>query len=432
MKKTIFSIVLFFISFISLQSKTSTNTNTKNKILTMQEAVQMGYEFRPSLKALQFSTQANQYVEKQALAGYRPQVSLNNYSFFAKGTTDLQNQITLKGSQLIYSFANPIDQFKIAKKGTQASRFEEKSHKNLIRNQVENAFLLSFLEQEKQTSIDSLDKSSKENIKSAKHQNKLNLLNKNEWLTEEANYAKDESFVKFYIDEKNIAQKELERLTGTTIFDQTNKVALKWNDNTKKIRLKKLDNYIAISLKNRPELKAIQSLIEKEHLDTRYYKNTYLPSIGIQGEISRASTIGSTQGAIIRPNNVTSNIGVGLTWDLFDGAARFQKSNEAHAKKLKIMMEKESTIKQIKLDVQTSYYELSKAKKEQSAKFIEYKQARNEFLLRKQEFEIGNISQVTFSNAKTLWETKQFEWLSTKINTAIRQNNLNFSCSYSV
>ena len=243
----------------------------------MQEAVQMGYEFRPSLKALQFSTQANQYVEKQAFAGYRPQVSLNHYSFFAKGATDIQNQITLRGSQLIYSFANPNDQFKIAKKGTQASKFEEKSHKNLIRNQVENAFLLSFLEQEKQNSIDSLGKSSKENIKSAKHKNKLNLLDKNEWLIEEANYAKDESFVKFYVDEKNIAQKELERLTGTTIFNETDKVTLKWDPKTKRIKLKELDNYIAVSLKNRPELKSIQSLIEKEHLDTRYYKNTYLP-----------------------------------------------------------------------------------------------------------------------------------------------------------
>ena len=428
MKKHFFKLFVFSIVFLHSISKCE---NNEVKTLTMQEAVELGYKFRSSLKALQFNTQASHYTEKQALAGYRPQVSLNNYSFYAKGTKNLQNQITLRGSQLIYSFANPIDQFKIAKKGTLISKLDEDTHKNQIRNQVENAFLLAYLEQEKLTSIDSLDNSAKKNIKEAKHKKKLNLLDKNNWLIEKAKYAKDESVVKFYIDEKNIAQKELERLTNTTIFSSENKSTLKWNESTK-IKTQNLNEHIITAIQNRPEVKSLMALIEKEHLDSRYYKNTYLPSVGINGEISRTSTVGGTQGTIVRLDKIASNFGLGVSWNFSDGGAYFHKSNELHAKKLKAMMEKESTAKQIKLEVETAYYELSKAKKEQDAQFIEYKQAKNEFELRKQEFEIGNISKTTFINTKTLWEQKQFEWLSIKINTAIRQNNLNFACSYSV
>ncbi|MFH1643682.1 MAG: TolC family protein [bacterium] len=428
MKRQLFSFFILLIIFYSFAQ----SEKEKQKILSMQEAVEMAYKFRPSLKALQFNTQANVYVEKQAIAGYKPQVALNNYSFYARGTKNLQNQITLSGSQLIYSFANPIDQKKIAKKGTLISKYQEDSHKNLIRNEVENAYLNAFLEQERQNSINALNKSSKENIKSAEHKNELNLLDKNQWLIEKANYAKDESFVKFYIDEKNIAQKQLERLTGTTLFSGEDSTILKWNPQKKAHTLNNLENYINTAMENRPEIKAYQTMVEQEQLNTNYYKNTYLPSVGIQGEISRSSTIGSTAGTVVRLNKVTSNIGVNLSWNMFDGSANFHKSNETHAKKLKAMMEKESTVKQIKLDVQTAYYDLDKAIKEQNAKFVEYKQAKNEFILRKQEFEIGNISAVTFENAKTNWENKQIEWLSTEINTTVKQNNLNFVCNYSI
>ena len=428
MKKYFFKLLVLSLFFLYTYPKIKNKNEIKT--LTMQEAVELGYKFRPSLRALQFNTQANQYVEKQALSGYRPQISFSNYSFYARGTKNLQNQIALTGSQLIYSFANPIDQFKIAKKGTLISKLDEDTHKNQIRNQVENAFLLAYLEQEKLNSIDSLDNSAKKNIKEAKHKKKLNLLGKNDWLIEKAKYAKDESFVKFYIDEKNIAQKELERLTGTTIFSSENKAILEWNAPTK-INLQDLNEYIAIALQNRPEIKALTTLIEKEHLDSRYYKNTYLPSIGINGEISRTSTIGSTEGTIIRLNKISSNIGLGISWNFSDGGSNFYKSSQLHAKKLKAIMDKESMVKQIRLEVETAYYELSKAKKEEDAKFIEYKQAKNQFELRKQEFEIGNISETTFTSTKTEWEQKQFEWLAIKINTTIRQNNLNFACSYS-
>jgi len=395
------------------------------KSLTMEEVIKMAHQYRPSLKAQQFNTQANKAIERQAIGGYLPQFTLENKSFFTHGQKGMQNQTTFQGKQLVYSFAGPLEEYKMARKGTHISRLEEEAHKNLIRNQVEVYFLTAYLEQEKHKTIEALDKSSQQNINKAKHENELNLLGKNDWLKHKALYAKDLSVVNFYTDEVNIAQKQLEQLTGKPLFSSQSKPTLKWHTE-EKIKLKELDEYLQIALKNRPEIKIYQSIIEKEQISTDYYKKHYLPSVGISGDVSKTSYAGSSG------KKSTSTIGLSLSWNIFDGTINTHKANQAHAKKLKAIMEKESIIQAIKFEVENAYYSLSKALKERDAKRIDFEQTKNEFELKKQQFELGDISSVAFENARTAWETNQFDWLAIQVNSAIKEKNLFFVCNYAL
>ncbi len=417
MKKIFLQFSQLTFLFLLITNTICKSITQKNTILTMNQAIKMAHKHRPALKALKFATQAYKYDEKKAMAGYFPQLRLIEQPYFSTYAKGLRNNIKLSGSQLIYSFAGPIQSRRIARKTTEISKLTEEQQEDLVRFDVETAFLQSWLLQRKNRKIESLNQSSLETIKKAENQKKVDLLGKNDWLIQASAFAQNQSTVHLFPDELSNAQSQLEYLIGKKFDDKAETITLQW-DSKKKTPFRPIDFYYHKALKNRKEIKSKQKEIEQYHEYQNFYKKTYLPSINLSGDVGRNSGI------------TISAVGIALNWQLSDGGTNFHESNKANANKLKAIMEKDETIKLVKYEVEAAYYELSQLLKQLVAQYITLSQAKNEFDLKKLQFKIGDISKVDFETSKYNWENQEFVWLTLKINTTIKERQLIYACGY--
>ncbi len=432
MKKLNFKSVLFLLSvtiniFPNKDSFSLMQDNNHNLVLTMQEAVTLAIKNRSSLKAQKFATQANKFVEKQVRGGYYPQLTIEEYNYLTKGRKDIQSQITFQATQLLFDFGQLRKQYEAAQKGTEISRFQEETIKNNIQQEVEIAFLNAYLQQQKTEAIKSFEQASVEQHSKAKHEKELNLLGKDSWLKADASYASNMAIVETYPFEKKIAQQQLEYFLEMPIFSQPAPPKLKWDEKIQ-LKVKKLTHYLKLGLQNRPEIKMYEKTAEQAKANAKHYQKTYWPTFAAYGEITRYPY------PTIMSNNMktTSTIGLNATWNIFDGKSRLHQSNEAEAYMLKALKEKDATIKKITYEINTAYHELLKAREFLRAQIKIYRQQKNEFKLRTQEFKIGNISEVQFKEAQAKWLKNKIDWLATKINCVIQEKKLRWACNHPI
>lgn len=409
MKNKVLILFIFFLINI--------NNNLLSKTLDMQQAVDLAYKNNPSLKALKFAISASQAGEKIAISGYLPQISLTSGEQFASSTRGLQNSTTINANQLIYSFSGPERLKRIAKYGTESAKWTERNSQDLIRKDVEISFLQAWLLQEKQKTIKSLEISAQQTIKKSENQDRVQLLGQNDALIASATYANQMYNVYAYIDELSISQDQLEYLLGNSYKTDNISPELVW-DFDKKFNTRPLDNYYTLALKNRKELKIKDQEIAQYEEYQKYYKYNYLPEFNLTGQASRASS------------TIANNIGVNLSWNLFDGASNYYQSQQYNANKLKALQEKESLFQQVKYDVQKAYHELMAYLKQLTAKDAAYKQADNEYNLAKLNYKVGLISKVDLDNSMYNFENAHFAWLTAKVNVAIKESELFFACGY--
>ncbi len=407
-KKNIITLILCITIF---------NNNLICKALNMQQAVKIAHKNKPSLKALKFATAASRANEKVAIAGYLPQISLSTTEQFASSAKGLQNSTTLQAQQLIYSFSGPERLKRIAKTETAIAELNERNHEDLIRNEVEISFLQTWLLQEKNKLIKTLKNTAIKTIKKSHHKDKLQLLGQNDVLKDSANYASQMANVYAYIDELSISQDQLEFLLGNAYNKGNKTTELSWNHN-QEMQIKPLKYFYNLALKNRKEIRLKEKTIETHKEYQKYYKYNYLPEVSLTGQASRYDQA------------VSNNVGINLSWNLFDGSSNYRKSQQSNANQLKTMQEKESLIQQIKYETQRAYHSLMAYKKQLTAKDAEFKQAENEFSLAKLNFKIGIISKVDLDNSMYNFENTKFAWLTTKINTSIKESELLFTCGY--
>ena len=408
MKKFFFCIFLFLFPLTII---------SKKLILTMDKVVKMAYKYNPNLKAHDFAIQASKENEKVAISGYLPQINFVNQQFFKTNSKGLHSNTSLQISQLIFSFAGPLEKRKIARKETRVTKLSKEEFKDLIHHEVEISFLENWLLQQKYKLNEELNKSSKTTIEKAEHKKNVNLLDKNNWLTDEAMYAHNMANFYIYEDELNNAKNKLEYFIGKKFNIDLKQIYFSWNP-PKKIILKKLDFYYKQALQNRKEIKEKQKMIERQYEYENYYKRTYLPNLTLSGNSGRGG------------GTINNSVGATLNWNFFDGAANFHELNKANANKLKILMEKEDITNKIKYEVQDAFYVLLEKLKLLSAQNVKLYQAKNEYILKKQKLQIGEISSVDFETAKYNLEVEKFIWLALKVDTIIKKHDLTYACGY--
>ncbi|MBD3231244.1 hypothetical protein GF322_01135 [Candidatus Dependentiae bacterium] len=419
-KKLILFLAIFSINNPCFAKEVSLNPDLakKNHLrLSLDQAIKLAIKNRPSLKAFQYAVQASKQDEKKALSGYKPQINLTEKPSFQSGYKGIQNDVTIQADQLIYSFAGPLEEYKIAQKGTGISEYQKLRHQELIIFEVTRSFLQSWLLQRKNNFIKYLNSSSVQNIKKSEHENKLNLLDKNVWLNDAATYSENISTVYIYSDELKNARSELEYYIGKKFENGKSNLILTW-DSKHEIKLEALNHYYNNAIKHRNDIKEKQKEIEQQEEYKNFYKKTYLPSLSLNGQAGRTS------------GNASNSIGAILNWSMFDGGTNYYESQKANANKLKALMEKDRLIQLTKFEIQKSYYELNSILKQLIAKNIRLTQAKNEIILRKQQFEIGDISKVDFEIAKYNWETQKFDWLTTKLSAELKLNELKYASGY--
>ena len=414
-----FSFLLILLIIPDLQSNTS-STKREGLVLTMAKSVDMAIQNRPSLKAFKSEIDTQETLAKKALSGYLPQIVGTTSTAYIHHKKGLNENLTLEVSQLLYSFAGPLDEYKITKKDIGIAKYAKESHEHLIRNQVENFFLKTWIIRKKINFIKSLEKASKERLKKEANKREVSLLDKSEWLKAKAIYAKEYYDVSSYTDQLQSIQKSLEYYVGQKLFYAETK--LFWNFKTP-INLEGLSSYYKKALKFRPEIKSKKEEIEKARLQSNFYNKQYLPSLRLKGSAAYNKQR-------LTPISSYRKIGIQADWNLFDGLSSKHASDASNAQKIKAMMEKEDIVQKIKLEVEQEYYKLTVLLKDLKAKTEAIPFYKNRFILSKQEFDAGIISYVELETAKQDWEKEIFDWLEVRAAVEIKKKDLDFVSGY--
>jgi outer membrane protein TolC len=403
------------------------------KLLTIDQAVARALKHRPDLEALSYATQASKAGANAEIAGYYPSVSLDSTLWQETAQSDPSNDTLLTANQLIYSFAGPIQRYKRAKKYTEISALEEQSLANNIRLEVERAFLQSWLLQEQYTTIAALAQSSRATFDKAGHENKLNLLDKSAWLKSAEEYGVSTADIGQYRDSLYSSYKRLEFLMGQPLLlaeqHPINGTATKlvWKLFTK-VHLKALPEYYNDAINNRPEIKEAYRKIDIERWNVRLAQGDRLPTFSAQAVSGFQSLLYPDAG--VRQTRGYYSLGVSASWLVFDGVVKQYQERQAYANKIKEMLLKEQIALNIKQEVQDKYFALSKSLIRLQAQKLNYVRAHNDFVLRTQELEIGQIAPTDFEVAKTAWEQAQLNWNSAAIAVDITKHELMYACGY--
>lgn len=417
--------------------------------LTMDEAVQIALQNKPDLKAYQYTIEESRIHSKQAIAGYIPTFAISGNLSQTRGQTDPTLNVDFLANQLIYSFAGPIEQYRKAKKATKVSELLCSQAKNNIRHEVEKAFLECWKVQQQNKSIRSLKKSSESTYEKAAHSNKLELVDKRDWMQSTATHAQNLSIVDNYYEGAMISQKKLEFFMGQPVDLQIAgikeidskyvnkkyhkiKLDLIWNDNTSDFLSKPVEHYYELAFKNRDELKISDQNIGIAKDNMRIARGSRLPTVGVSLSAGTWKSFGDPTDEIIaaRRRHNYQTVSANFSWNLFDGLVSYYQENEFHANMLKETLNKEQVKQQIKFEVEQAYYVLIQSQNNLKSKKFDLDRAKNDLTLQKQQFEIGNISKVELDSAQTDWETSYYSWLDNKIDVEIKKADLLFVCNY--
>lgn len=411
--------------------------------LTIDQAVALALKHRPNLEGLKYAIQSSKWEARQELAAYFPQVGLTSITQQSKREKSPNTGTELAARQLVFQFGGPIDRYKVGQKKTTVVALLTESEKQNVRHEVEVAFLQAWLLQHQQTAIKSLQHSTTEIFNRAEHQNKLDLLDKKDWLKSNADYADDIATIGVYDNDTVIAERKLEFLLGERIAIFLNQgrienhnqemqpTRLTWNAD-EEIKLLSLREYYNLALKSRPDLAGSKKQIEIAHDTVNIIRQTNLPLLSIFGKTGHSHqplSFDPEVGFLRNPRGY-HQVGAQLDWNIFDGGLTHFRASKAQADKVKSILDSEQVRQKVKIEVEEAFYTMNKSLTLLKAREVRLAQAKNDLVLAQQNFSIGIISKVELSAAQTMWEQEYLKWLAQKSDAAQRYSDLLFACGY--
>ncbi len=423
--------------------KSSTN-------LTIQEAVDIAILNKPNLQAYKYAIEASKAKGMQVWAEYLPQVSMTTNMSQGIGQDNIATNISLDGKQLVYTFAGPIEKYKLAKKQTNIVELSKDKDKKAVKNAVEAAFLECWKVQRQKDAVFSLHKSSTSTFQKQAHANKLQLLDKSDWLKSNTDHAQNLALIENYYQNVELVQKKLEFFMGQPIDLSLTKLekpssmpnkqkhvlalALEWQE-PKEIKLLPLTSYYKYAMKNREELKIADKNVGIAKDQAYIAQRSNLPRVDVvasTGYQSRETTLYGIPEEKLGPPlpRNTYKVGVQVSWPIFNGLLNDHIEKEAHANMIKEMLGKDQALQDIKFAIETAYYTLNQALTNVKAKKVDLMYTRNNLKLKKLQFKTGDISKVELDAAITEWERTEYAWLDLVTDAAIKERNLAFACGY--
>jgi len=404
------------------------------KILTIPLATEIAFHARPTLKKFDWEIDAAENVIHAALAGYLPHVFVDTKtgtsaeSFFSP-----QHSVNISMQQLLYSLAGPIQERQIARRDLCALCWRKELEYDRIRHETELSIFDLWNINKKEGFAHWLNIAAYSYINQQAHSHDLGLINLDTWLASVAEFRNAEAIVKEYADQETIARTNVARSLG--IDTANNLILTNATDNYIQhiISIKNCytpEEYYAMALINRKELSANDAEIQREYYKEQLFKRSYFPVIGLFMDMIRyrykneSTTVADT--SILRTG---WRLGFQMTWE-FDGLANVFNATIAEDTAFALTMQRLELTEQIKQDVNNSESALQISLKDLAAQEAQYRQAKNAFILRQEEYAIGLISAVELKEAVARWESAQYDLVDKQTTVAKRHSDLLFACGY--
>lgn len=428
---------LILILSITIINKNDAQSCKTFALLTPRTSIETAYTNRPDLKRALYDIRARERLSRVALSGYLPQIAIEAgagtaapLSFFAPARF-----ATLSFTQLLYSPAGPIEQFRIARQDTRALEWQRKILGYQIQFESETGILDLWLSQQEDTLVRIYDEVSKIVYNQQTHQFNLGLSDRALWLQHTTDFAVAQSRVKKYVDELTRTSSGLEKNLGIICCPDTpidlQEMNLMIDQALASQKYTDIQTFFKTALSNRDELNMIDERIKQEIYWQRFYGFSYLPSISLYTNVIKyfyertALSSGLFEGALASGWNA----GIKFNW-VFDGLANVFNKSVAGEREFSAMMDRIDMIAKIKKDVYTNFANLQTSLKDFKAAQQEYERAQNEIILNRKQHNVGLISNVDIQQQETLWLKAQHDFLTNKVTVAKQYRALMYSCGY--
>ena len=405
--------------------------------LSMDKAVQTAYKHKPVLLSLKHRVRTRKIGEKAAWSGYYPHVTFSStISGDLNGGTSSATALSIE--QLILDLSGPQELYKKAKHNTVFVKLQEREQQDLIRYNVEKTFLECWKLQRQRELIDSIHKASRARYDEAQHKSKVQLINRNEWLTQVEEHANNMTTVHKYEDGVLISQKLLEFFMGYALNLNIGSrrspkkdalvTKLAWSC-THDVQLKPLVYYLRSAQDFRPEIKKLQKAIDIIAREHSIITKSRFPKLFV-GATAGHNSAGSNNSSGTCVSHGYHNYRATVSWNVFDGAKTDYDAQITHSRKLEAMLKKQELVQVVKSEVQTTYHQMSQSLVELTAEKFKYLRAKNEFAVRSLDLSVGNISPVDFEQAKKAWNNAQFSWFEKRVAAEVKHRELLWKCGY--
>lgn len=401
-------------------------TDVETKTLTLSQAVKSAILHKPTIQAFQYAVEGYRKQQKAILSPYIPNISLTETIYDSRNSSAYKSAFGVNATQKLIDLSS-MDSYKKAGKIAESGIHRTKQHQNTVRLATETAFYSAWLSQHKAPTMNYLFNSSLSTFAKAKHSENLERLNKNDWLIANVSYAGSLTSIKNYQEELNDAEKTLGYYTQMPLIlgpmkKQKTITKLKWNPD-RTFSLRPIKHYQKLARNHNESIKLKQTEVDTETYNSSYYAKQYLPTFSVFGNASRYDTYGGS-------SFTSKEAGVRLSWKVFDGLSNYFQKSASDKRKMKASLEKEDTLHLVRLNVRTAYSAFKQATANLETQKISYLQSHNEYILKKQLFKLGNISQVDFKNAEYSFELARFNWHAQSATTAIKESELLRACGY--
>ncbi len=415
----------------------------KSGTLTITSAVKQALKHNPDLNAMSYALQADRSIASAAKSGYMPKIDATSNLSRTQGNNSIATQTTFAASQLIYSGAGPRQEYKKSKAWAEATELEKAARLNHIRKETEKTFLQAWLIQKQAALSKAITASARKTFSTQKHQHKLKKIDRTLWLKNASDFAHQITAADEYHDDTQLITNALSFLMGEqTDRSNTNK-RYAWNYKKKIAPLNPLDTYLHAAVTARPEVPRGLKRIAVEKWNARLAQGTRLPVITLNAQ-SSCNTQPANSGSIFvrggipevipSTGNITTewSVNLGLSWSLFDGLVTHYHEQAAQANKMKEILLHEQKLLDIKREVHAAYFGFSKAQKRFKAQKLHLLQAANDMKLQEQNRTLGKITEAEYETACTTWHKARLEWLSSRVQVAQAECELQYACGYPI
>jgi len=407
--------------------------NRSLPVIPFSELASITYANRPSLQAFIEDIHRSAELEKKELALAFPQISLTGLA----AKTDFQallelpypaRQVTFSVNQLLWSFAGPLQQYRIQRATTNVNEQAERFHRLAIRQESEQTFLDALLNVRYQDYTKALDISSRSVFARAINQNRIGLLSITDWKQTEADFAVAQKEVWRYQDDLRKSFSFLERaLSIPLLIEARNEIPrLLVDHGLLKFEVAPLENYLEQAIHLRPDLAGKAWEVDRAEKTSSFLMHKYAPVISFSFNVVRFNFDTRADGII---KQLTFQLAINASWN-FDSFSSAHEASATEAETISAKMEQLDLSLSIQRDVKAAYYDLQALLKEVDAQKVSYVAAEALYTTQKHAFEVGQISQVEFAVVETNWKEAQFTLDQKSINAEKKYRELLFNCGY--
>lgn len=336
--------------------------------VTLDDAIAFAHTHRSSLSDRMFSSKSQRNNALAALSGYLPQIGVTSRFLSAKDRALPKNQQYIYFDQLLFSFAGPVEQYRIEKVGSHIADLAALFHRDEIRYETENAFFNLYLLQTRIAPVSSFEISTTALLQKAELSNNQGLLNSFLIEKERGDYRYALSNIFKYEEQVTISKTNITKALEAEqpfVIDMINaRFALKTALDTI-THLTNDELFFKEAARNlRKDLAIKDQEIKQLTQLKQFQEKSYLPSASLYASIETgqpALAVGLRQ----LPGNFWQ-AGIQFHWN-FDGLGNVHRAAAEEASLQAAIFAKRDKELSIEQEVSNAYHELQQLKKELDA-----------------------------------------------------------------